>query len=194
MTEWGVGCGFKAVSYLGMADAYLSIFENQDVYGHTSWFQINNINSFYLTEFNTADKSRTITKTGFGAVYDVLRDVFQDSRLLKSDMTTYQLAKGSDAVIARAVTKNGKAAVFAVNKTPNTVAFTLKFNNATYSKSCKHEAMKFNSLTDNPSFVAFENPLKHIKEGNGTITLPPYSINKISNFELIKVPGTSLIY
>ena len=182
MTEWGVGCGFKAASYLGMADAYLSIFENQDIYGHTCWFQINNVNSFYLTRFNAADKSRTITKTGFGAVYDVLRDVFQDSLLLKSDMTTWQLAKGSDAVVGRAAVKNGKTAVFAVNKTPRPAAFTLKFNDVTYSKSCRHEALKFDSLTDNPSFAAFENPLKLVKESSGTITLPPYSVNKISNF------------
>ena len=100
MTGWGVGYGFKAVSYLGMADAYLSIFENQDVYGHTSWFQINNINSFYLTEFNTADKSRTITKTGFGAVYEGACKHLVGKRLKQSGIIWSRAGSSSDIGLA----------------------------------------------------------------------------------------------
>ncbi len=180
LSEWGVSCGYHAASYLGMADAYLYIFENQNIYEYTNWFHLNNYNAFFKYKGDSITNIVTCTKTGYGAVYDVLRSVFQDSELLKGEMTTHQLKTGSDAVVAMAATKNGATTVFAANKTPQSVVFNLKLDDKSYDDTFTHEAMTFDSLGQDKGYKFEENPLNLVKKGRGTITLPPYSVNKIS--------------
>ena len=67
------------------------------------------------------------------------------------------------------------------------------FNNKVYNQLFKHEALVFDSLADNKTVDFSISPLSLIKAGSGTISLPPYSVNKISEISanpfLIKVPG-----
>ncbi len=180
LSEWGVSVGMRAASYLGMADAYLYILENQNMYTRTNWFHINNSNPFFQP-VQAGKPELGVIKYGFGAVYDVIREVFQDAVLLKSDMSTHKLKPGADAVSARAVIKNGETMVFAVNKTSKSVELKLKVDGSDFSGYVNHEALIFQSLSDNPEFGGFDNPLKPVKSGTGIITLPPYSVNKIGN-------------
>ncbi|WP_418262566.1 T9SS type A sorting domain-containing protein [Flavobacterium faecale] len=201
MTEWGVSCDPMAASYLGQADAYLYLFEKQNAFERAEWYgattELNPL--YYFTDAQLDGGGRPLKvlsnmrKTGFGAVYEILRSVFENSTLLKSDMTcnaTLTAPKDTnyaatlpvtvDAVSARAVTKNGATAVFVVNKTPKSVVFDLKLDNVSYTGTFKHEALSFTSLSDAPTFANNEDPLTLIKSGSGVITLPPYSVNKLS--------------
>ncbi|MBJ7880526.1 hypothetical protein [Gelidibacter salicanalis] len=183
LSEWGVSCGKYAASYLGMADAYLYLFENQDVYEYANWFQINGTNIFFNTK-QSATGEFNYTTTGFGAVYEILRDVFQNSTLLETKISTHQLVPDSDALISRAVVKDEKIIVFAVNKTSQSVPLKLKFNNKIYKKSFKHESLKFKNLEEDRTFEFNTIPLIEEKYKGKTIILPPYSINKISNLKI----------
>ena len=215
LTEWGVSCGLNAASFLGQADAYLYLFEKQDTFERAEWYgattALNPMYYFtnqYLDGGGRPERSlRNLRKTGFGAVYEILRSVFENSELLKSDMVCnaplvapddveYSGTQPStvDAISARAVTKNGQTQVFILNRTPKAVVFDLKFNNVVFAGSFKHEALSFDSLSDNPDFANDQNPLSLIKSGTGTITLPPYSVSKVSDIFLdptVKIiPGT----
>lgn len=201
MTEWGVSCDPIAASYLGQADAYLYLFENQNVFERAEWYGATTALNpmYYFTDAQVDGGGRPLKvlsnmrKIGFGATYEILRSVFENSTLLKSDMTcnaTLVAPDGTDyagsqpvnvdAVSARAVTKNGSTSVFVVNKTPKSVVFDLKFDAVSYTGSFTHEALSFTTLSDAPTYANNENPLVLIKSGTGTITLPPYSINKLS--------------
>ncbi len=214
MTEWGVSCDPIAASFLGQADAYLYLFEKQSVFERAEWYGATTALNplFYFTTAQLDGGGRPLRvlsnmrKTGFGATYEILRSVFENSTLLKSDMTcnatlvapddtdyTGIQPVNVDAVSARAVTKNGFTSVFVVNKTPQSVVFDLKFNTVSYAGSFVHEALSFTTLSDEPDYANNENPLVLIKSGTGTITLPPYSINKLSGITVtppVIYPGT----
>ena len=178
LTEWGVSCGYRAASYLGMADSYLYIFENPDIYTRTCWFQINGYDAFFKTEIK--DNKKVITKRGFGSVYEIIRSVFQDSKLLNGKMATTQLLPGANAVTAGAVLKDGKFQAFVVNLSNQSVPFSLKLDGKKYNKSLKHKAMNFNCLGEDRIIALEENPLKLVKTKKNEIILAPYSVNIIS--------------
>lgn len=178
LTEWGVSCGYNAASYLGMADSYIYIFEHPEIYTRTCWFQINGYDAFFKTEIK--DNKKLITKRGFGSVYEILRSVFQDSKLLKGTISTTELLPGANAVTAGAVVKDGKMIIFTVNLTNQSVPFNLKINGKTYRDKFTHEAMAFTTLGEDKILELEENPLKLIKLGSDDIMLPPYSVNKIT--------------
>ncbi|NJC28078.1 RICIN domain-containing protein [Neolewinella antarctica] len=196
LTEWGVSGGYRAASYLGMADAYLYLFENQNIYKYANWFQIHGTNNFFRQ--TTSGNSLSTAKTGFGSTYEVLRGVFQDGTLLKTDVTTKTLRGNSKAVVARAVTRNGETQVLAVNKTNQRVKLTLKFNGAQYRGAFRHEAFAFNNLSQDIGDVPFDrNPLALLGQGNSsgenTLFLPPYSISVIKNITIPAPTGGQLI-
>lgn len=180
LTEWGVSCGYHAASYLGMADAYMYLFENQNIYDNAHWFQINNYNAFFKTEVGK-NNSKTITKTGYGAVYDILKSVYAGSDILKSKMTTTQLTPGCDAVVGVSVFKNNKIEILVVNKTPKSVPFKITVDKKKTIKKFEMESLNFENLNEDKIFALDENPLKKIEGQTESIILPPYSISKISN-------------
>ena len=188
LTEWGVSCGLNAASYLGQADAYLYLYDHQNDFERAEWYgattALNPLYIFsnqFLDNRDKPEKSvRNMKKTGHGAVFEILRSVFEDSEIMYSDISTTQLVTGSMAVEAKAVLKNGKTEIFAVNKTYKSVVFSVKINNKKWEGSHMHEALSFQSLTDDRLFNNYENPLKLVDEGTGIIILPPYSINKLS--------------
>ncbi len=197
LTEWGVSAGsdFQAAAGLGMADCYLFLYENQKIYGRADWYCINGLLNSFVTFVGT---SRTIKfpleKTGYGSIHQILRSVFEGSTLLDGTMTTTKVStsKGStNAVSARVVEKDGKKIAVAINLTNKPVVFTLKLDGIEFNKPFRHEALAFNTLDQNHEIGIDVNPLSLVKEGNGTITLPPLSVNRIAlDVEIIAVENS----
>jgi hypothetical protein len=187
LTEWGVKSGGpNAASALGMADCYLFMAENQNIYQRANWFSVNGkLNSFVAWEKNEKDNSNRskikypLEKTLYGATYEILRSVFEESSLLSSTMATADLVEAVKAVSARAVTKNGKTTIIVLNMTDKIVPFTLKIDGTVYNDKFTHNAMSFDNVSQQRNIPIDENPLRKIKKGSGDITLPPLSINTI---------------
>jgi hypothetical protein len=186
LTEWGVAAGseFQAAAGLGMADCYLFLYENQKIYDRADWFSINGLLNSFITFVGT---SRTIKfpleKSGYGSIHGILRSVFEGSALLDGTMTTSKITTpngSANAVSARVVEKDGKRIAIAVNLTNKPVVFTLKLDGIQYANTFKHEALTFTKLDEDRVFGFDENPLSLVKEGSGTITLPPLSINRVN--------------
>jgi hypothetical protein len=192
LTEWGVKTGGpNAASILGMADCYLFMSENQNVYQRANWYTSDAVaNSFYELEDYIAPSGQTRQrlvipnrKSLYGSTYEIVRSVLENSTLLDGDMTTATIGTGK-AVTGRAVTKNGQTSVILLNMTNKPATFTLKFDGINYSNSFKHEAMKFTSLSEERFIGMDTNPLSLVKQGTGTITLPPLSVNVLSNLTI----------
>ncbi len=195
LTEWSVSCGFNAASYLGMADVYVYLFENQNIYDRAEYFIANQrLNPLYVFKnSNGTDATRTVAnlkKTGFGAVYEATRSVFQNSVVMGSYMNCNANLNGVSAVTAKAVTKNGKTMIYAVNKTSKNVVLSVDFDGLGYYGYYRLNSIKFNNLSDDRLYGKDENVLKFEKAGTGPITLPPYSINVISE---IPFKGSSTV-
>ena len=189
LSEWGVSCGkgkgeskakaYPAAACLAQADIYLHLFDNQNTYERANWFEVRAThNPLYI--INGTGASQVVRRTGFGSVYEIMRSAFDNSLTYKGKMTTSELLPGSNAVEAKASKKDGKIIVTAVNKTNKTVAFNLLFNDKAYKLTFKHETLAFDSLNEIRIVDFDEKPLKLIKSGAGVISLPPYSVNKIS--------------
>ena len=188
LTEWGVSCGYNAASYLGQADAYMYLFENQDVYERAEWYGLTTVlNAMYsFTDEEVDNGGRPIRslsnmrKTGFGLVYEILREVFEDSEIHETSISTRILADGVNAVEAKAVTKNGETVIFAVNKTVRSVPFRVNLDGTIFKGSQKHETLSFKSLQDNKVLGLDESALTPVSEGTQIVVLPPFSVNKIT--------------
>ena len=192
LTEWGVKTGGpNAASALGMADCFLFMSENQNIYQRANWYTSDAVaNSFYKIEDWVTPRGNTAqrivipnSKSVYGSTYEIVRSVLENSTLLDGNMTTATIGAGK-AVIGKAVTKNGQTSVIVLNMTNKPATFTLKFDGANYSNSFKHEAMKFTSLSEERYIGMDANPLSLVKQGTGTITLPPLSVNVLSNLTI----------
>ncbi len=179
LSEWGISAGYRAASFLGSADAYLFLFENQDVYEYANWFQVNNYDAHFKWHRDEAGVAIP-TKTGFGAVYEIIRNFYHDSEMLAGEMETVELASGCDAVVARAVAKGEQTSIIAVNKTPQNVPFTVKFDGEICVGPFTHKALAFADLDEDKTFGLHESPLELISHGEREVTLPPFSISVIT--------------
>jgi hypothetical protein len=128
LTEWGVKSGGpNAASVLGMADCYLFMAENQDIYHRANWFSVNGkLNSFLVWDGNNI--KYPLQKTGYGSTHEILKAIFENSILLESIVTTTNLVPGVKAVNARAVTKDGTTTVFAINLSDKPAVFNLNID------------------------------------------------------------------
>ncbi len=175
LSEWAVDCGNNALSVLGMADTYLGIFSRPDLFEIADYFQLNAAEALV-----TYDKAtHTHTKTSYGAAYEIVRDVFENSTLLESRIDSSKITTGLDAVSAEAVIKDGKLTVFAVNKTTRSVPLSVKFDGVVYEKPFKHRAFAFKGINEFPSFALQESALANLPSESGAVILPPLSINRI---------------
>ncbi|NJC28453.1 carbohydrate-binding protein [Neolewinella antarctica] len=185
LTEWGVQSGGpNAASVLGMADCYLFMAENQDIYQRANWFSVNGkLNSFVaFTDKANGSKDQIkypLEKTAYGLAHEILNSVLANSVLLEGTMTTLELESGVDAVTARAVTKDGRTAVLIINLTDKSVPFTLKIDGTPYTEPFVHRAMQFATVGEERELPFGQDPLSVIKEGMGDITLPPLSISTV---------------
>lgn len=185
LTEWGVSAGdeCQAAAVLGMADSYLYMFENQDVYERANWFSVNGVLNSFVTFSSGRNVKYPLQKTGYGSAYEILRSVFENSTLLGGKMTTNKLTTtlgSTNTVNARAVIKDGTTILFAVNLSNKPVDFIFKFNDTLVSNHFLHESMAFNSLSEDRILDIDVNPLNPVKYDSGTIILPPLSLNKVT--------------
>ena len=185
LSEWGVSTGKEktAAAALGMADCYLYLFENQKICDRANWFSVNgSVNSFF-THSDKRGLKYPLEKTGFGAVYGIIRDFFANATLLAGEMVTAKLTtdKGSVAAVsARAAIKNGRFCVIALNLTDRTADFTIRRDGGKYIQPLNHQAMVFKELNEVRVTPFGDNPLITVQPKSGEIKLPPFSINIIS--------------
>lgn len=189
LTEWGVsgGSNVHAGACLGMFDTYLYMSENQHIYDRANWFSFNRVLNAMVVVGGNREPVYPLKKRGYLWTYEILHDVLKDATMFDSQMNTFQITtdKGVlNAVSARAVTKNGETTVLAVNLTDKPATFVLKFDGNNYTKSFKHEALVFDDLGEVDPVLVDQNMLDLIKNGSGSITLPPLSISKISNIDI----------
>jgi len=186
LTEWGVSAGddVHGAACLGMADAYLYMAENQNIFHRSNWFSFNRVLNAMVVVGSNREPVYPLQKRGYLSVYEIMRGVLKDATLLKSTVTSSTMlttAKGAvTAVNARAVTKDGETTVVAINLTNKDIVFDLKLDNVSYAGVFKHEALQFDNVGIVQPIDFYASPLSLIKQGSGTITLPPLSISKIS--------------
>tara|TARA_R110002051_G_scaffold318695_1_gene401392 strand:- start:37846 stop:40794 length:2949 start_codon:yes stop_codon:yes gene_type:complete len=190
LTEWGVSASnndeVHAAACLGMTDVYMFMAENQDVYERANWFIFNRVLNAMVVLDSNKEPLYPLQKRAYLSTYEIIQDVFRDATMLNGTITSsaqLTVSKGAvNAVNARATTDEfGETKVIAVNLTNKPVTFELKFDGVVYAKSFKHEALVFDNLGPVENVPYESNQLDVIKEGVGTITLPPLSVSKISN-------------
>ncbi|MDF7823454.1 glycosyl hydrolase [Pontiellaceae bacterium B12227] len=175
LTEWSTGKGDNAISVLGMADGYLTLFENQDIYEIACFFQMNAGHPLF-----TYDKKTGVhTKTGFGAAYEMVRDLFEDAQLLGTTVETQRLAEGRSAVRAVSVVKDEKIAVFVINKTPLHVPLSVQVKGYSLKQTPVLRALYFDEVNETKHFTVDEAPDVEIPLEDGRLVLPPLSISRI---------------
>ena len=188
LTEWGVKSGGpNAVSALGMADCYIFMSQNQDVFERANWFSVNGkLNSHYVWETyispSGVERPRIkypLEKTLFGSAYEIIRWALENTTLIESDVQVPNLVDGVKSVNARVVTKDGKTSVFVVNLSNQDVPFHVNIDGVPYTEPTVHKAISFSTMDEERAMGIDVNPLTLISEGSQSITLPKFSINII---------------
>ena len=188
LTEWGVKSGGpNAVSVLGMADCYIFMSQNQDIFERANWFSVNGkLNSHYVWEtyISPSGKERPrikypLEKTLFGSAYEIIRLALENTTLIDSDVEVSNLVDGVKAVNARVVTKNGKISVLVVNLSNQYVPFNINVDGEEYTDVSIHKAIAFNKIDEERTMGIDVDPLTLINQGSEGITLPKLSINII---------------
>lgn len=182
LTEWGVSCGDYAASYLGMADAYLYLYENQDIYEYAAWFQTHGGNDFFLTSGTPGRPS--YKKTCYGVVYDMVRSVFENGVMLNTTIEAENLFSGVKAVSGKAVRQqNGTYKYIIVNLSNREVPARFYVNGTESFPNGDIETLSFSRLDENRTWEwKEENLKKEVFDANGW-KLKPYSINVISGIK-----------
>ncbi len=154
------------------------MFEYPQLFTVANFFQINAGDALIEYDKTTA----THTRTGYGAAYEVIRDVFENGEICESHVDATIIGKNVESVSAEAVTKDGKLTIFAINKTPRRVPFHLKFNGTSYDRPLAHRTLSFSEVNESKSFalnqpvLSVVNPREGIQDG--VILLPPLSLNR----------------
>jgi hypothetical protein len=168
-------CGWAA---RGMADTYLGLFEHPELFAIADYFQINA--SHKLIAYDKA--TGTHTRTGMGAAYEIIRNVFEDAEIYDSRTDSTRLAPGLDAVSAEAVVKQGQLIVFAINKTSRSVPLRVILDDQPCTRLLVHRALSFAEAHEMKSFKLEASVLVEIAPGDeasaGTFLLPPLSLNR----------------
>ena len=188
LTEWGVKSGgANAASALGMADVYIFMSENQDVYDRANWFSVNGkLNSFVVWEefLSPSGQMRPkikypLEKTAFGLTHQIVREVFEDSVLLGSSVTSEKLGYDVNAISAKAVIQNSTIVILALNLTKKPANFDIHIDDISYTGLLAHTAMAFDALDEERTLPINVSPMSYVQPVGGVIRLPPLSINKI---------------
>jgi hypothetical protein len=191
LTEWGVSGGseVKGAACLGMADVYLYMAENQPIFERSNWFSFNKVLNAMVVVGKDREPVYPLQKRGYLSTYEIIRSVFKDATMLKGNLknsATITTGLGTlNVVNGRVVTKEGKTTAIMVNLADKPVEFTLSFDAVVYKGTYKHEALVFDNLGVVSPIDFYENPLKFIKQGKGKIILPPLSISKLSDLEVL---------
>ncbi|WP_298495888.1 T9SS type A sorting domain-containing protein [uncultured Algibacter sp.] len=208
LTEWGVKSGGpNAVSALGMADCYIYMSQNQDVFERANWFSVNGqLNSHYVWETYIApsgvERPRIkypLEKTLFGSTYEIIRLALENTTLIESDVQVANLEDSVKAVNARVVTKDGNTSVFVVNLSDQDVPFNVNIDGVAYTDAAVHKAIAFSTMDEERTMGIDVDPLTLISDGSESIILPKFSINiieltnaSLSNSKIVKQDEISI--
>ena len=158
-----------------MADTYLGFFEHPELFGIADYFQINA--SHPLIHY---DKQTGIhTRTSYGAAYEVIRSVFENSEMYDSSIVSTKIGDDLDAVSAEAVIKDGKFTVFAINKTTRDVPLHWVIDGVNQTQPGELQSLSFASINDLRTFGMDESVLINVESDPSGTVLPPLSINRI---------------
>lgn len=190
LTEWGVSAGsdVHAGACLGLADVFMFMSENQNIYERANWFSFNRVLNAMVVVGARRQPVYPLQKRGYLSTYEIVQDVFRDATMMAGTVNSsaqLSVSRGSvNAVNARATTKDGETKVIAVNLTDKPVEFELRFDDVVYAGGFSHESLIFDNLGPVEPVDFFSNQLQLVKQGTGSITLPPLSISKISGIYL----------
>lgn len=188
LTEWGVNSGgANAASALGMADAYIYMSENQDIYDRANWFSVNGrLNSFVVWEEYVSPSGvlrprikYPLVKTAFGLTHQIVREVLENSVLLDATITTEKLSYDINAISTRAVIQDKNIVILALNLTDEPANFDILIDGKAYTGHKEHTAMTFVALDEERVLPANISPMSEVLSVDGVTRLPKLSINKI---------------
>nr|UZM28271.1 hypothetical protein [uncultured bacterium] len=178
LSEWSVSCGESPISVIAMADAWLGLFEHPELFAIADYFQINASHALIHYDKST----RTHTRTSYGAAYEIIRSVFENSEIYESKLITAKLDDEIEAVAAEAVVKDGRMIVFAINKTTNSVPLKITVDGVSFSLPATHRALSFTELNKLKSFGLDESVLAKVdvsgESKDGSFLLPPLSLSR----------------
>jgi hypothetical protein len=175
LTEFAINAGDNAITALGLADTYLGFIDNPDLFDSAEYFQANSDTD--LLNFRGGE----FTKTTLGATYDTLREVFEDSTLLDSDVQSTKVTGTIDSVSAEVAEKDNEVLVYAVNKSPHEADFNLEFDGVDFNGAYELKTFEFDTVEEFPDFQLDESAFKNPTAGNGsTVKLPGLSMSLIS--------------
>ena len=167
LTEWGVKSGGpNAVSALGMADCYMFLSENQDIYERANWFSVNGKLNSHLVWHTVNGKlviKEPLEKTSYGSTFEIIRSVYENSTLLGSEMTVPTLDGVVNAVNARAVIKEGQTVIFVVNLSDREVPLIVNMDGLRFYGDFEQRTFAFSSITEEISLPYHADPLKLVK-------------------------------
>jgi alpha-L-arabinofuranosidase len=126
------------------------------------------------------------TRTSYGAAYEIIRTVFENSEMCESTIDSTKIGDGLDAVSAEAVIKDGKVIVFAVNKTTDSVPFVVNFDGVNNAQRGIHQTLSFSDMKEPRSFGLEEELMTELEFQGGRIILPPMSLNRIDGLSLVR--------
>jgi hypothetical protein len=170
-----------------MADAYIYMSENQDIYDRANWFSVNGqLNSFVVWEEYVSPSGvlrprikYPLVKTAFGLTHQIVREVLENSVLLDSTITTEKLNYDVNAISARAVIQDNNIVILALNLTDEPANFDILIDGKAYTGHKEHTAMTFVALDEERVLPANISPMSEVLSVDGATRLPKLSINKI---------------
>jgi hypothetical protein len=181
LSEFAVSAGENAITALGLADSYLGFIDNPDLFESAEYFQANGLTPLINFEEKPEEGRPQFTKTTLGATYDTLREVFEDSTLLESDVTSSKLTGSLDSVSAEVSQKDGEVLIYAVNKSPHEANFKLEFDGEAFNGNYEMRTFEFDSIDEFPDFRLQESAFKNPTTGRGAnAKLPGLSMSVIS--------------
>ncbi|WP_044209438.1 hypothetical protein [Flammeovirga sp. OC4] len=183
MSEWGVSANdnveVNSGACLGMADVYLYMTENQEVFDRANWFIFNKKTNPMVVVNERRKPIYPLQKRGYLSVYEIMHEAFINAEVIKSTITSTRLTDTMNAVNAVLVEKGGQKIVVAVNLSYKPANFIIQSGDTVYNGTFKHEALVFDELGPVVNIGIDDNPKKLIKDGTGVITLPELSVSVI---------------
>lgn len=184
MTEWGVSANsdveVNSAACLGMADVYLYMSENQQIFDRANWFIFNKALNPMVVVGSDRRPIYPLQKRGYLSVYEILQTAFMDAEMLQSDIVSTKVNGQMNAVNARIVEKEGKKMIVAVNIANKEANFVVKFGDVNFNRVFTHQALVFDQLGPVPNIGIDVDPKITVKVGTGAITLPPLSVSLIT--------------
>lgn len=197
----------NAVSVLSLVDLYFYLF-SEPLFSSVEYFQAHGTANPFFVDSGTSS-AMVLTKTGFGAAFEILKGMFTSSTVLGTqlegapvlhDVSTQQWQGASNistldpvyGVSAMSVQQeDGHYALLLVNKTNREASLKIKFDGEEYTEDYIYEYLSFDSLREVKTWSQTADVLTMNPYQAGDLILKPYSITKISEFRIDGAPDST---